>query len=125
MSTTRVKAYELRNKKKAELVEQLGKLKNELAQLRVAKVTGGAPSKLAKIRTVRHSIARVMTVINQTQRQQLQLHWKGKKYKPLDLRPKLTRALRRQLKDSEKNAVTLRQRKQQIHFPQRRFAVKA
>lgn len=40
-------------------------------QLRVAKVTGGAPSKLAKIKTVRKSIARVLTVYNQTQKQKV------------------------------------------------------
>lgn len=37
-------------------------------QLRVAKVTGGAPAKLAKIKVVRKSIARVLTVYNQTQK---------------------------------------------------------
>jgi ribosomal protein L29 len=36
-------------------------------QLRVAKVTGGAPNKLAKIHTVRKNIARVLTVYNQNQ----------------------------------------------------------
>ena len=35
---------------------------------------------------VRKSIARVKTVINQTQVQQLRLHFKGKKFKPTDLR---------------------------------------
>ena len=45
----KVKAAELRNKKKAELVKQLEELKTELAALRVAKVTGGAASKLAKM----------------------------------------------------------------------------
>lgn len=36
-------------------------------QLRVAKVTGGAASKLAKIGTTRKNIARVLTVYNQNQ----------------------------------------------------------
>jgi len=49
-------------------VKKLEELKNELAQLRVAKVTGGAQSKLAKIKVVRKSIARVLTVYNQTQK---------------------------------------------------------
>ena len=44
----KIKAYELRNKTKPELNKQLEELKTELAQLRVAKVTGGAASKLAK-----------------------------------------------------------------------------
>ena len=42
--------------------QQLNDLKTELAGLRVAKVTGGAPNKLSKIKTVRKGIARVLTV---------------------------------------------------------------
>ena len=52
----KVKAYELRTKSKGDLLKQLEELKSELAQLRVAKVTGGATSKLAKIKVVRKSI---------------------------------------------------------------------
>merc|ERR1711874_96196 len=55
----KIKCSELRNRKKEELTKQLDDLKTELAQLRVAKVTGGAASKLSKIRVVRKSIARV------------------------------------------------------------------
>ena len=36
----KVKAHELRGKKKEELVKQLDELKQELASLRVAQVTG-------------------------------------------------------------------------------------
>jgi ribosomal protein L29 len=61
-----VKAHELRGKSKTELVTQLAELKGELATLRVAQVTGGAPAKLAKIKNVRKDIARVLTVANQT-----------------------------------------------------------
>jgi ribosomal protein L29 len=39
-----------------------------LLQLRVQKVTQGAPNKLAKIKVVRKSIARVLTVYNQNQK---------------------------------------------------------
>jgi len=60
-----IKAYELRNKTKSELVNQLHDLKNELQTLRIAQVTGGAPARLAKIGSVRKSIARVLTVTNQ------------------------------------------------------------
>merc|ERR1712131_443091 len=38
----KIKARDLRGKKKEELLKQLDDLKNELSQLRVAKVTGGA-----------------------------------------------------------------------------------
>lgn len=89
----KVKAHELRDKSKEEMLKQLEDLKNELAQLRVAKVSGqGGPSKLAKMysfwhralqrtccswlalrfpyhsKVIRKSIARVLTVFNQTQR---------------------------------------------------------
>ena len=64
-------------------------LKNELAQLRVAKLSGqGGPSKLAKIKVIRKSIARVLTVYNQTQRQKLLKAYSKRKYLPLDLRKK-------------------------------------
>ena len=45
----KVKAHELRGKKKEDLLRQLDELKNELASLEVAKVTGGAASKLSKM----------------------------------------------------------------------------
>jgi ribosomal protein L29 len=45
----RVKAYELREKSKDELLALLDERKTELAQLRVAKVTQGAASKLSQM----------------------------------------------------------------------------
>lgn len=71
-----MKARDLRGKKKEELQKQLDEQKNELAGLQVSKVTGGAASKLSKIRTVRKNIARVLTVMNQTQKQELRKFYK-------------------------------------------------
>ena len=69
---TKIKASELRGKSKDELTKQLNEHKQELNNLRVAKVSGsGAASKLARIRTVRKTIARVLTVINQTQKAEI------------------------------------------------------
>lgn len=45
----KVKCSELRTKDKKELLKQLDELKTELTNLRVAKVTGGAASKLSKM----------------------------------------------------------------------------
>ena len=45
--------------------------------MRVAKVTGGAANKLSKIKVVRKSIARVLTVINQTQKENLRKFYAG------------------------------------------------
>jgi len=83
-------------------------------------VTGGAASKLAKIKVVRKSIARVLTVYNQIQKAkvrrpvgtrvtehvctpspQLREVYAGKKFVPKDLRQKKTRAMRRALTPEE------------------------
>ena len=70
--------HELRNKSKADLQAQLKELKTELAALRVAKVTGGAPNKLSKIKVVRLGIAQILTVISQNQRTALKEAYSGK-----------------------------------------------
>ena len=70
--------------KKEELGKKLDDLKNELATLKVAKVTGGAASKLSKIRIVRKSIARVYIVMHQKQKENLRKFYKvsaGKTFK--------------------------------------------
>ena len=121
----KVKAYELRNKTKGELLKQLEELKAELSSLRVAKVTGGAASKLSKIQVVRKNIARVLTVISQNTRAKTRNYLKNKKYLPKDLRPKLTRAKRRALTTEQKNLKTLRAAKKAANFPQRVYAVKS
>merc|ERR1711918_51620 len=124
---TKVKCYELRkqSKSKVDLTKQLDELKTELANLRVAKVTGGAASKLSKIKVVRKNIARVLTVINETQKGALRLFYAGLKYAPLDLRVKKTRAIRRRLTKYEKGLKTKRQEKREALFPLRKYAVKA
>ncbi|KAI0750855.1 ribosomal protein L35 [Daedaleopsis nitida] len=121
----KVKAYELQSKSKNDLTKQLGELKNELLTLRVQKIAGGSAAKLTKINTVRKSIARVLTVTNQKARQNLREFYKKKKYLPLDLRVKKTRAIRRRLTKHEASLKTLKQRKKDIHFPIRKYAVKA
>lgn len=73
---------------------------------------------------VRKSIARVLTIINANQRSQLRIFYKDRKYMPLDLRAKQTRAMRRRLTPKEASRVTEKQRKKQMHFPQRKYAVK-
>jgi len=120
----RVKAHEIKAKEKGDLLKDLAALRNELSGLRVAQVTGGTPAKLAKIREVRKSIAVVLTVYNQTQKAKLRTVFKKKKFLPLDLRPKLTRALRRRMTPSQAAAMTVKQKKKRIHFPQRKYAIK-
>ncbi|KAF8063791.1 RPL35 [Scenedesmus sp. PABB004] len=128
----KIKAHELKGKNKQELLGQLKDLKEELAALRVAKVTGGAPNKLSKIKVVRKSIARVHTVYRQNIRTALRskitndgANKKGKTFLPLDLRVKKTRALRRALTKEQANKKTLKEQKHSASFPARKFAVKA
>ncbi|VUC36021.1 unnamed protein product [Clonostachys rosea] len=124
MSSGKVKAVQLWDKSKDDLTKQLGELKTELGQLRIQKVASSG-SKLNKIHDLRKSIARVLTVINAKQRAQLRLFYKNKKYAPLDLRPKQTRAIRRRLSPEDKARVLQKAKKRSTHFPQRKFAVKA
>merc|ERR1712188_189903 len=116
----KLKVSDLRTKSKQELLNQLKDLKAELALLRVAKVTGGAPNKLSKIKVVRLSIARVLTVISQNQKA-----YEGKQYKPLDLRVKKTRAIRKALTKEQKSLKTVKEQKKAAQFSLRKYAIKA
>ena len=123
--SSKVKAHELRTKSKSEMVKKLDELKTELQQLRVAKVTAGAPAKLAKISVVRKNVARVLTVINAVQRDHVRKFYEGKKFKPLDIRVKKTRAIRRKLSVHEASSQTLKAQKKSINFPNIPYAVRA
>ena len=48
----------------------------------------------------------------------------GKKYKPLDLRPKKTRAMRRRLNKHEENLKTKKQQRKDWLYPLQRYTVK-
>ena len=74
---------------------------------------------------VRKSIAQVLTVINQTQKANLRNLFKGKKHKPLDLRPKKTRALRKRLNKHESNLKSAKELKRLRLNPVRVYALKA
>ncbi|KAL6516485.1 60S ribosomal protein L35A [Orobanche gracilis] len=120
----RIKVHELREKSKSDLLTHLQELKSELSLLRVAKVTGGAPNKLSKIKVVRLSIAQVLTVISQKQKSALREVYKNKKYLPLDLRPKKTRAIRRRLTKHQASLQTEKQKKKEMYFSLRKYAIK-
>jgi large subunit ribosomal protein L35e len=120
-----VKCHELKTRTKSALKEQLKDLKNELQTLRIAQVTGGAPAKLAKIGLVRKSIARVLTVINQTTKLKLREKFAGQTFVPVALREKKTRAIRRRLTAEQVAKKTVKQTKKDAYFPKRVFALKA
>merc|ERR1711935_1016330 len=120
-----VKAYELRGNSKEDLLKSLEEQRKELSELHVAKVTGGAASKIAKIKSVRKNIARILTVHNQQQKEGLRKAAAGSKYLPKDLRAKKTRAMRRALSKAERTQKTQKQKRMEAAFPSVKFAVKA
>eukprot|EP00531_Pseudo-nitzschia_arenysensis_P019997 CAMPEP_0116136910 /NCGR_PEP_ID=MMETSP0329-20121206/11982_1 /TAXON_ID=697910 /ORGANISM="Pseudo-nitzschia arenysensis, Strain B593" /LENGTH=121 /DNA_ID=CAMNT_0003631821 /DNA_START=62 /DNA_END=427 /DNA_ORIENTATION=+ len=120
-----VKAYELRGLSKEELLKTLTELRKELSELHVAKVTDGAASKIAKIKSVRKSIARVLTVHNQQQKAGLRKACEGAKYVPKDLRSKKTRAMRRALTKEERGKKTLKAKRAYAAFPKVKYTIKA
>ncbi|XP_065638261.1 uncharacterized protein LOC112004939 [Quercus suber] len=75
-------------------------------------------------KVVRLSIAQVLTVISQKQKGALREAYKKKKYLPLDLRPKKTRAIRRRLTKRQASLKTEREKKKEMYFPMRKYAIK-
>lgn len=75
-------------------------------------------------RVVRKSIARVLTVMHQTQKENLRKYYKSKRLKPTDLRKKKTRAMRRALTPFEKSIKSRKQQRRERLYPMRKFAVK-
>jgi large subunit ribosomal protein L35e len=76
-------------------------------------------------KVVRKSIAQVLTVMHQGQKAELRKYYEGKKYIPLDMRPKKTRALRRKLTKAQTSKLTVKGAKKAKHFPLKKYAVKA
>ncbi|KAJ6767948.1 60S RIBOSOMAL PROTEIN L35 [Salix koriyanagi] len=75
-------------------------------------------------KVVRLSIAQVLTVISQKQKAILRDAYKNKKFLPLDLRPKKTRAIRRRLTKHQQSLKTEREKNREMYFPMRKYAIK-
>nr|CCC92645.1 unnamed protein product [Trypanosoma congolense IL3000] len=122
-----IKMRDLKDKGKEDLLKQLAEFKKELSQLRVQQQVNVAAPRLGRIRTIRKSIARILTVLNKNERDNLRKFYSDKKLrsaKPKALRPKLTHRRRLALKDCEKNRKTRHQLRMAHKFPKRVFAVK-
>ena len=141
MDPKKNRAFRLRNLTVEELQKTLEEHRKELTSLRVNKVASGVASKLAKIKVVRKAIARQLTLINQKRRNELKVAFSTragiKKYNeenktsfslnkvPKDLRPRLTRALRRKITKKQASKLLPKQVKRANAFPPRRYALKA
>merc|ERR1711885_110947 len=89
------------------------------------KVTSGGATKLCKIKSVRKNIAKVLTVMNQAQKAELQKFYRGKKVRPTDLKPRKTRALRQRLNKHESGLKKLKQIRREQKTAVRKYALKA
>lgn len=74
---------------------------------------------------VRKAIARVNIVMHQKTKENLRKFYRGKRFKPLDLRPKKTRAIRKALSPRDANRKTAKELRKLSVYPQRKFALKA
>lgn len=120
-----LKIKELREKDKDGLLKQLAEFKKELSQLRVAQQTSSAASKLGRIGVMRKNVARVLTVLNQKERENLRKFYSDQKKCPVkSLKAKLTHRRRLALKPAELARKTRKARRAAAKFPKRVFAVK-
>ena len=143
-----VSAKQYREKNSADLLNELKKLREELQKIRFTRSSGTAVAKLSKIKDLRKQIARILTIIRENKKAEVVKNLRVKvtkkekedkegkeeeikttiknlkmKHIPLDLRPKLTRAMRRRMTKFERKLITLRQLKRKLNFPMRKFAV--
>merc|ERR1712110_584105 len=112
--TKAFRAKSIRDDSKEQLEEKLNKYRQELATLRVATVTSAGGAKVGRINETRKNIARVLTVINQT-----------KKVKPVDLKPRKTRAMRKGLNKHELSLKNLKTIRRERRTALKNFALKA
>ncbi|CAF2367811.1 unnamed protein product [Rotaria sp. Silwood2] len=113
-----VTCCQIRGKSPNELEILLNNLHEELNTLKI----GG--KNLNKIENIRKSIVNVHIVQNQTTKENLREFYHGEKYKPKDLRPKQTRAMRRLLTSKEESISLAKTQKNKCIFPKRTYTVK-
>jgi hypothetical protein len=144
----RVKAHELRQRDERALVDDLTKYRvrfpipHDLHTERTSSIesqqglrcspsqVGPYQSKhiyylLIALQSTRKAIAKVLTVINEKRRDKSRADNSKKKYTPLDLRFKKTRAFRKRLTKFERNSKPLTVQKRLANFRERKFALPA
>merc|ERR1712243_445524 len=97
----------------------------EYANLRVTKLTNATSAKVSRIRVIRKSIAAINIVIRQNTKVHLKKFYRTAKYKPLDMRRKKTRQIRKALTKHERNLKTVKERRRIRRNPTVVYAVKA
>ena len=121
----RVKAHELREKNQEALLEELTKQRKDLATLRVSKVSSQPQVKLSKIKQVRKSIAKVLTVLSEKRIAAARSSIRKNEKCPHDLRKKRSHAFRRHLTKLEASAQRVKAQKRAGLRKMRKFAVRS
>ena len=63
--------------------------------------------------------------MHQAQKAELRKYYENRKYIPLDMRPKKTRAIRKKLTKAQASKMTVKAAKKAKHFPLRKYAIRA
>ena len=114
----------MRKESEDRLREKLTAQRKELMQLRTSKVSSAPQVKLARIKSVRKGIAKILTVVAEKRIAEARTTFKHKRM-PKSLRLKKTRAFRRRLTPSEASRMTLKQQKKHDNFKLRKYALAA
>merc|ERR1712048_1223991 len=102
------------------------KMADKVKALRVASLREESKDSLtAKLAELRKDLAKVLTVINQTRKAELQKLYRGKSIKPVDLKPRKTRALRKRLNKHEESLKSLKTIRREQKTALKNFALKA
>jgi len=110
-----VSAEELRQLTEEQLLEKITLLESEYQKIRQQKHSHGAEPE--EIRTARKNITRGKTVLQEKKLTRLVEEYKGKKFIPKELRPRLSKRLRMALTERQLKMKSRRQQIRSIKYP--------
>jgi len=120
-----LKPFELRNKNRNQLLEELASQEKKLFELKGQKAASSSGSKLSEIKVVRRDIARVKTILMSQQRDALTKKYEGKKLVPKDLRQYKEKSVRSKLAPKFANKMQTAERRRSKFLHPIKFALKA
>ena len=120
-----LKARELSQKNRHDLLEELSTQEKKLFELRAQIATQASRQKLSEILTVRRDVARIKTILMEQQRKALTDQYKDAKHVPKDIRKNEVKSRRKQLSPKYANKLTPRAAKRAKFLKPVKFALKA
>ena len=120
-----LKAHELSQKTRHDLLEELSTQEKKLFELRSQIATQASRQKLSEILTVRRDVARIKTILMEQQRKALTDQYKDAKLVPKDIRKRQVKSQRKQLPAKYANKLTPRAAKRAKFLKPVKYALKA